>query len=140
MKCIRCHSELTSEEPQIYDEPQVEYFKCLMCGSRYEKSEDGDFHDRALMPWALVLYPIQFSQEPERQAERVVSNLLNDRENSVIQAIIEYIQEEISNPKQNVSRIMPVAAGESALRRYLSRVADLLAQARPLSDEGRSEI
>lgn len=127
ISCFRCNTALEPREV-LKDERGyvISFFFCPGCGSKYAKKDNGEIHDRWMMPLSVVLYPTIFSVEPVLVASRVASHLEMYKNEGEIRRIVEHIEDELANPKQKVKEILDSAADEQELRAYLRAVMDFL--------------
>ena len=113
--CIRCGNFL--------DKQSSEFYRCVNCKRDYTKTRNNIIVDKWLSPISLVLYGIIFetSKIPDQTINFQIAQLEKFSKEE-ISIIINDIQEELDNPKQNVVEILDLNCGEENVRDYLQRL------------------
>jgi len=132
LKCIKCLDEIVIPDDDGF-------YRCEKCERRYKLSDTGKLVERWLGPISIVLYPVIFTKSPQNKAEGVAQGLYESilpngkrmfRELTLdqIEYLISEINNEISNPTQNVKDILRCVASETDLREYLAIVVKKLCE------------
>ena len=131
MNCPRCGS--VELQPISGTDPDL--VSCQGCGRNFGVTSDGELVEKWLGPLGLVLYPVIFESDPQKEASRIADELYaasQPGEHSIfrplpldqLRQMISEIRTELEHPSQNVRDILDLRGSETDLREYLDLVAD----------------
>ena len=118
--CFRCGCPLIEAK---HSTPDHRFYGCPQCQLNYEQRIGESLHDMGFSPIPVVLSAVHRRTDPENAIESAADLPYYDREG--LQEIVDHIESEINEPKQNLSEIHKnLCAEESRLRTFLKGVSD----------------
>jgi Zn-finger nucleic acid-binding protein len=133
MNCPRCETvELETTSSDV-----VKFFACPQCGRHFRATSDGKLVEKWLGPLSLVLYPVIFEKQPQKEAGRIADELYAASDpgrrsmfrpfaRDKLKQMLSEIQMELEHPTQKIRDILDAQGEEADLREYIALVAERL--------------
>ncbi len=119
--CYRCDLELIETTPA--ESGNILFYACEGCGACYAKKAGQQLHDRWQMPITIPLYALIYEQEPLKAVDKTVIQL-SRKKRSYVELMIQEINLELKNPRQNLIDIHDyVYPNEHQFREFLRLIA-----------------
>jgi hypothetical protein len=116
--CLRCKTIVLSELPRVG--PEISFYECPACRRQYALAPGKKLVFRWLHPISLALYGVIFDPNPVEHAETQAEKFVRQMPIEGLQAMIEEIRLELTDPTQQVRDMLDCRASEDQLREFLS--------------------
>jgi hypothetical protein len=120
--CLRCDGVELVRADEV--SPEIAFYACPQCGRRYAQRPGGALTFRWLDPISVALYPVIFTEAPEKVDPLRIDEQFSHVSPDQLAAMAAEIRLELETPTQPVRDILDCRAPEAELRAYLRRFCE----------------